>query len=354
MKKIKGILLLLALSVSILGSQIENTKCAWDPDSYCYNQNESDGYIYIFEDGIKQGILTEYDVFEAIAYYNYLTPTGLDIFLTRGNIPSYIDDLIAVGRLPQGYTVSAGSTTSTVTTPSASVPVTQEPVNTTPTLDESKAGTYVVIDSDVKSYATYNKENEVRTWTLAEQVNVKGLMSNGYYKVVFEDKEQYIDKSHLATLEKYEAAWEETEKVESKCEVAGSVTYTNSLTKETKTEVLEALEHEYVQAEETLPTCTSKGEKKFICSLCGDEKIETTDALGHVEGETKVIKRENFLFSPENPLITDATETTCSICGEIIATSDAQINWLNIIRFIVVVVAGTGICVFLMSKQKKG
>jgi len=281
----KKLFLLAITTLLIAGINLESTKCD-SPYQPCYNQEGSDKYIYAFEYDIADGISTEQQVFEAIAYQGYLTPTGLDTFLKRGNIPSYIDDLIAVGRLPQGYTVGGGTSTSPGSTPSTSTPSTptiQESVNTTPTLNEKKAGTYIVIETDTKSYETYYKENEVRSWALAEKVDVKGLMSNGYYKVVFEEKEQYISKSNLIPLDKYEAAWKETERVESKCEVAGSVTYTNTYTNETKTETIEALKHEYSVTSEVLPTCSEKGQITSVCSLCNTEKVEVVESLGHTD-----------------------------------------------------------------------
>ena len=280
MKKLKENLILLTLFVAVICSQIEDTKCL-EPFMYCYDQENSDSYIYVFEEALAQGLVTENDVFNAIAYKNYLTQEGLDTFLKRGNIPSYVDDLIAVGRLPQGYTVS-GSAPSTPTTPSIpqeSTPTT--PVIVAPTLDESKAGTYVIVDTDVKSYEDYSKEKAIRTWTLAELVEVKGLMSNGCYKVLFEGNEQYIDKSHLVPLDKYEAAWQETDKLESMCETEGYVTYTNSLTKEVKTEVLPPLEHTYSVKSEELPSCTETGTIVSVCNVCSNEKTDTVEALGH-------------------------------------------------------------------------
>jgi len=343
MKKIKVLIFATAAIVAVAGANTEKTKSEW---SYIVDQQGSDAYIYGFEEMIAQGVATELEVFEAIAYYNYLTPTGLDTFLKRGNIPSYIDDLIAVGRLPQGYTVSNGSSVSTVvTTPSSSVS-SEEPFKETLTFDESKAGAYVVIDEDTKSYGTYYKENELRTWNLAEQVDVKGLMSNGYYKVVFEEKEQYINKSHLVTLEKYEAAWNETERIESKCEVAGSVTYTNALTKETKKEVLEALKHEYELKNEIASTCTSSGEKNYICYLCGKENKEIISATGHIHGTSHITKKETIFM-------TEATETRCVLCDEVVLTSNEHIKTEIIVLLSFLFTAGIGTVAFITIKKRK-
>ena len=319
MKKTKSLFIAMLAFAVVAGINLENTHCM-TPYETCYNQEGSDNYIYGFEYDLADGSVTEQQVFEAIAYQGYLTPTGLDTFLKRGNIPSYIDDLIAAGRLPQGYTVEGGTTPTPNPTPSISIPNTptvQEPVNTTPTLNESKAGTYVVIETDAKSYETYNKENEIRTWNLAEHVDVKGLMSNGYYKVVFEEKEQYISKNFLVTLEKYEAAWEETERVESKCETAGSITFTNAITGETKTESMDALEHNFEQSKEILPTCTETGSKTYTCVLCGKETEEKITATGHAAGDTIETQKETFLF-------TNATETRCMVCDEVVETTDME------------------------------
>lgn len=361
----KNLLLTLLLILTVIAN-ISTTKAEYQ---YYHNQAASDGYIYYFESDLKDGSSTEADVYDAIANRNYLTPQGLDCFLMHGNLSSYIDDLIAVGRLPQGYTLGSlgganhwsynydpdgirGDSPTTITpTPSgeqappvAEVPVT--PVDTTPTLDESKAGIYVVVNEAVKSYETYNKEAVVDTWVIGTQVDVKGLMSNGYYKVVKAEKEQYIDKGNLVPLDKYEAAWEETERIDSTCGKAGSVTYLNTISSETKTEVLEPLEHDYKIIDQIAPTCTEYGVNTNECTVCGDRKTTNTFAIGHI-AETKIVVKEETFFT------TEATQTKCALCDEVISTTDAQAKVVNIgvVAGITVVIIAVAITVLKKKKS---
>lgn len=87
-------------SLFVILSLSEPVKAEWQ---YSYHPDDMD--ILGFEYMIKDGDATEQEVFEAIAYYNYLTPQGVIQFVNRGNIPDYVDDLIEVGRLPEGFVV---------------------------------------------------------------------------------------------------------------------------------------------------------------------------------------------------------------------------------------------------------
>lgn len=333
MKKLKSYLFILMSLLTIVSAIPSNTNATSNNSGPTYHMqyayNQSDNYIYIFEAAIADGTIDELYAYEAIAYYNYLTPQGVITFVERGNIPSYVDELIAVGRLPQGYVVGSGSGTTTTppvtqTTPATPV-IPPTPADPTPTLDESKAGIYVVINENVKSYETYNKETVVDTWAIGTQVDVKGLMSNGYYKVVKAEKEQYIDKGNLVPLDKYEAAWEETERVDSTCGKAGSVTYTNTISSEIKTEALTPLEHDYKIIDQIAPTCTEKGLKTFECSACDLETVESVEPMGHT-----------------NDLI-------CKECNQIIIMDNAVP--LGVLVGVVIVVIG--ISVFWIKKHKK-
>lgn len=363
----KHILLIFTLFTIII-TNIESTTAEQNVYPYYHNQAASDDYIKYFEWDLRDRMVTEREVFEAIAYYNYLTPEGLDCFLMHGNIPSYIDDLIAAGRLPQNYTLgslggsnsayynynpnssTAPSLGQSTTTPVEQIPpvvdIPVTPADPTPTLDESKAGIYVVVNEAVKSYETYNKEAVVDTWVIGTQVDVKGLMSNGYYKVVKAEKEQYIDKGNLVPLDKYEAAWEETERIDSTCGKAGSVTYLNTISSETKTEVLEPLEHDYKIIDQIAPTCTEYGVNTNECTVCGDRKTTNTFAIGHI-AETKIVVKEETFFT------TEATQTKCALCDEVISTTDAQAKVVNIgvVAGITVVIIAVAITVLKKKKS---
>ena len=327
----KKTFILTFLLIFTIIANISTTKAEYQ---YYHNQAASDGYIYYFEIDLKDGSSTEAEVYDAIANRNYLTPQGLDCFLMHGNLSSYIDDLIAVGRLPQNYTLGSlgggehwsynydpigirgdSPTVTTPTPPSEQTPTAVEvpitPVETTPTLDENKAGIYVVVDDDVKSYETYKKSTVVDTWKIGSQADVKGLMSTGYYKVVKDGKEQYIDKGHLVPLDKYEAAWKETERAESTCGKEGSITYLNTISSEIKTEILAPLEHDYQMINQIAPTCTEKGSQTFECANCADRTTEETLATGYTGFSCQSCGQIIVFGSAMSPVVA----TTCGLAS---------------------------------------
>ena len=70
-------------------------------------------------------------------------------------------------------------------------------------------------------------------------------------------------------------------------------------------------EHHWDQGEIiTEPTCTEEGEKKFTCSICGDEKIEKVSATGHQHTE---IRNKKEATCKETGYSGD---TWCKDCGK--------------------------------------
>ena len=67
--------------------------------------------------------------------------------------------------------------------------------------------------------------------------------------------------------------------------------------------------HEYGEwTTALLPTCTSVGYEASICALCGDEKIQITEKLGHDFGDSYVVKEPSGF---ENGV----QLTACKVCG---------------------------------------
>lgn len=333
MKKFSTVMFTLLTILSMLGACVENTRAVpTDGPSgeyyiqYAYNQEGSNRYVYIWKlcyaggdpEKVGQKVAdpgemdwSEGRIYEAIAFYNYLTYDYLVEFLNDGFMTEYIDEFIIVGRLPEGFTLNTASsdnkteenpaqeqdkpepessqkpsdTNKNDDTSSANKeqPSTQIPsVETEPILNTECAGTYVVADNETKSYSTYKADVELKTWTIGTQIQVEGLLSNGYYKALAENTSHYIDKCHLVPLAEYEKAWVESSKVESECEKSGSVTYTNVISNETKTEETEALEHDYKEVETIEASCETEGHVKSECIFCNKEIVETLDAQGHV------------------------------------------------------------------------
>ena len=108
-----------------------------------------------------------------------------------------------------------------------------------------------------------------------------------------------------------EAAWEESDRTEATCTSEGVITYTNSITGETKTEVI--------------------------------------SALSHTEGEPEIIKKAG-MFS-------EGTQTiSCSECGELISTETIPQTCPLPLFVVVAICAGAIVVVlgvFFLFKRKK-
>lgn len=163
-------------------------------------------------------------------------------------------------------------------------------------------------------------------------------------------------KSAEATTVSYteaeiEAAWEESNRTDATCTEDGVINYTNSLTKETKTEVIPATGHTYITTSTEDATCTEAGRIVKTCDTCGDVQEETIEALGHVEGEptTKV----------EPTLFTDGVEVvTCDTCGEELSSTVLPAKLPHptywIVGIISLVVLTVVFCVsFIVIKKRK-
>ena len=87
----------------------------------------------------------------------------------------------------------------------------------------------------------------------------------------------------------------------SHCSVCGQVIVAQT--------VVEKIPHNYVESVETPATCTTDGQKKFTCSVCGDSYTEVIPATGHIKDAGVVITE---------PTCTEAGKMhyTCTVCGE--------------------------------------
>ncbi len=111
-----------------------------------------------------------------------------------------------------------------------------------------------------------------------------------------------------------EAAWEETDRIESTCTEIGQVHYTNLITGETKTEELPLADHNYVETERKEATCTEAGAITYACEVCGDTYTEEIPALSH-EYEW-VTTKEPTLFTPGEE------QYVCKNCGDVSETRE--------------------------------
>lgn len=113
------------------------------------------------------------------------------------------------------------------------------------------------------------------------------------------------------TEEEIAAAWEETGRTEATCTEEGVITYTNSITGESKTESIPAIEHDYVETTRIEATCTDPGKVTFTCTACKESYEKELPMIGHVEGDWTIVKEAGAFSTGERIL-------TCSTCGEIL------------------------------------
>ena len=73
------------------------------------------------------------------------------------------------------------------------------------------------------------------------------------------------------------------------------------------------IEAAWEESDRTEPTCTSEGVITYTNSITGETKTEVISALSHTEGEPEIIKKAG-LFSEGKQTI------SCSACGELIST----------------------------------
>ena len=92
------------------------------------------------------------------------------------------------------------------------------------------------------------------------------------------------------------------------CTETGTDTYTCKDCGYVKTEVVDALGHDYVGTETKAPTCTEEGEMTYECSRCHDSYTESIPANGHSWGDVQVITKATCTT-------TGIMSALCTECG---------------------------------------
>lgn len=121
------------------------------------------------------------------------------------------------------------------------------------------------------------------------------------------------------TEEEIAAAWEETGRTESTCTDEGVITYTNSITRESKTESIPVTEHDYVETICIEATCTDPGKVTYACTACKESYEKELPMLEHVEGDWTIVKEAGVFSTGERNLV-------CSTCGEILQSEEIPQN----------------------------
>ncbi len=150
------------------------------------------------------------------------------------------------------------------------------------------------------------------------------------------------------TAEEIEAAWVETNRVESTCTEAGHVDYSNSLTGETKSEELPLAEHKYSEIERKDATCSEAGSITYTCEICGDTYSEEIPALSH-EYEWITTKEATLFASGEEQYV-------CKNCGDVSKTREISatcpIPLMGIVIGICVVLIGAVSGIVVLKKKR--
>lgn len=203
---------------------------------------------------------------------------------------------------------------------------------------QSSCSSYI-LSLDSNRSAAVNKEetidNSSSTDTATESSNKTSKSSQAKNKLEYSDEE-------------IEAAWEETNRVESTCTEAGYIEYTNSLTNETKIEELELANHSYEEIERIESTCTEDGSVTYTCSVCGDTYTEEIPALSH-DYEWVTTKEASFFTLGEEQYV-------CKNCGDVSKTREISatcpIPLMGIIIGICVVLIGAVSGIVVLKKKR--
>lgn len=156
------------------------------------------------------------------------------------------------------------------------------------------------------------------------------------------------DEKVSYTEEEIEAAWTEIERIKPTCIETGYVTYSNTLTGETKTEELPLADHKYAEKERKEATCTEAGSVTYTCEICGDTYSEEIPALGH-EYEWVTTKEASFFTLGEEQYV-------CKNCGDVSKTREISatcpIPLIGIIIGICVVLIGAVSGIVVLKKKR--
>ena len=322
----------------------------WQDIQICY-QSIVDGTI-ITVDGVQTmsspDTVTYYTgTIEEALNAGYLLD-HLQWFYDTGSIPA---SFVPSSSTPQQSTNDAGTTDSNTGNTSDSSTGNKSDKSTTSstakvTEDTKISGDYVTTDK-ATVYSDYNGNSTKDTIESGTDVTVAAKTSNGYYKTTYNDADAYIKTSTAVTKEEYEAAWEETDRVDATCTEDGKIVYTNNLSGLEKEETIPMLGHDYVSTNKIDATCTEDGEETFTCNICGDEKTEVIEASGHKAGDWEVVKKSGLLTKGEK-------QRVCEKCGEVLEseTINSIIPVWVVVIVIGLIIAGA-VSAFIYRKKHK-
>lgn len=105
--------------------------------------------------------------------------------------------------------------------------------------------------------------------------------------------------------------WEITSKKDATCTAEGSITYTCSKCKETKTETIAKLAHNIVTVVDSQPNCSQPGKQHKECSMCHGERKDLADLPANGNHVWKETRTTAATCTAEG-----SKEYTCSVCKQ--------------------------------------
>ena len=325
-----------------------------------YNTANYESCSQYVDDFLAGGVgLTDADIIEVVES-GRASAGAIELVLNNGRCLGYVQRWKDMGLIPQDFypagSAPAASAPAATPSTSASTPAassSQAATTTTETkvpevTEETKTGTFVSTE-DVTVYTSKDMTEELGTLPAGTPVSVMAATSNGLYKFPYEDQgDGYATGEAFVTTADYDAAWEETDRVEPTCSEPGEVVRTNSITGLTETEEIPVIDHVYEITDQVDATCTEDGTIVYTCTICGDSYEEAIPALGHDDGEWIIVKAAE-------PFTTGLKELQCTRCNEVLDSEVLPQTFPLPLWAVILIGAGTAgaVVVIVVIARKK-
>jgi len=182
--------------------------------------------------------------------------------------------------------------------------------------------------------------------TTPTEQSSEGKTSSATVKATQDTEKKTVTKTE-AKAEKAEPTKKET--IAPTCTEKGYTVYVDADGKETKSDYVDALGHDYKVTDHKDATCTTDGYTVKTCSRCKDEQRTVIKAFGHDEGKWSVSKDAKWFTDGEKQL-------KCTACGALLKTETIPSKLpkpLLPIGIAVVVGGVVGGTFFFLKKKRK-
>jgi len=277
----KGIMIFTILCVMSFSSILcINGGCANINDPYNYGACDDD--IPLDEKFIKDGTISEAEIYESVMLMNGYSTEGIQRLLNDGFFLSYLEQIKAKGLIPQSF-VPKSAMTSTTTKPNPTTTTTTPKTQTPKTSKHTHTYTQSVTTAPTCTLAGVNTFTCACGETYTEEIPMLGH------------------------------DFKETARVEATCEKKGEITQTCTRCGEVQKQVTEALGHDYKELSRIAATCEKKGTITYQCSRCDKLSKESIPCLGHKKGEWKTIQQATWFKKGKEVRY-------CTVCKKVVET----------------------------------